>query len=542
MTTLPQSLLSEQEIRDAMPDVEQTCVGTSPGFDTNVYTFRWPHIEQLAHNLAGKLLAKLAQGVELEAFWYVVVSESAPAINKAIRSLEAAHEYADKCSENWSDVQVLPLYTHATAQAAVAAAILQERDALNDETADMVVRLQDEKEAAVAAERLKTEKAQALHKQACEAYARKNRSGCCCTISEDGEGDEVVKPCAMHQAWRDEAVAAASPAPAAEPVRPAGWDNQWDQFRPPLGDVVKRLRARRGLGSLGLEFVNDIGQLLAACESALEWNAPAAEPAPIPRQFRCVTKGASDYCYHCGNEPGGAHHICSFHRNSIPDDMVAAFGCSQEADDIKYGDNYGGPLGRCKKWCKGHMCPVSLRSDGVATPSPLPAAAGVEERAGLAKAVHKAVSAACGKWSDVRSHSTGETIVSRCDEAHAAEAEAHAAIDRLASAPAQVPEGMALVPLRMNAEMQRVSREDGWQWEDLLAAAGCTEEQCNAASEEPAQVADVPNSPCAACDGDGRVPSPEECTRCGLRGCWTVECAACGGTGEVAAGPAAGGV
>ena len=40
---------------------------------------------------------------------------------------------------------------------------------------------------------------------------------------------------------------------------------------------------------------------------------------------------------------------------------------------------------------------------------------------------------------------------------------------------------------------------------------------------------------CNACDGTGRVDSPEQCARCGSVGCSTDECAACSGTGQVAA-------
>lgn len=42
---------------------------------------------------------------------------------------------------------------------------------------------------------------------------------------------------------------------------------------------------------------------------------------------------------------------------------------------------------------------------------------------------------------------------------------------------AAVPVGYALVPMRMNREMERiVSDEDNWQWEDLLAAANAITE------------------------------------------------------------------
>jgi hypothetical protein len=46
----------------------------------------------------------------------------------------------------------------------------------------------------------------ALWLQACDAYDRKNRSGCCCAIDE--QTDELRSACAMHVEWRDDAVAA----------------------------------------------------------------------------------------------------------------------------------------------------------------------------------------------------------------------------------------------------------------------------------------------------------------------------------------------
>lgn len=41
----------------------------------------------------------------------------------------------------------------------------------------------------------------------------------------------------------------------------------------------------------------------------------------------------------------------------------------------------------------------------------------------------------------------------------------------------EVPEGFALVPLRLNREMEAVLSEEDWQWEDVLAAAGAITEQ-----------------------------------------------------------------
>jgi hypothetical protein len=64
-----------------------------------------------------------------------------------------------------------------------------------------------------------------------------------------------------------------------------------------------------------------------------------------------------------------------------------------------------------------------------------------------------------------------------------------------AAAPQQaVPEGYALVPLRMNAAMRRITDEEGWQWEDLLAAADAiTEVEYNEIAAAP--VAANPQGP-----------------------------------------------
>ncbi|WP_454909665.1 hypothetical protein [Variovorax gossypii] len=59
----------------------------------------------------------------------------------------------------------------------------------------------------------------------------------------------------------------------------------------------------------------------------------------------------------------------------------------------------------------------------------------------------------------------------------AAARSAATAIDR-----ADVPKGYALVPLVMNREMQDVTDQEGWQWRDVLAAAGTvTEADCELA-------------------------------------------------------------
>lgn len=137
MTTLPHTLLSVQEIEDLM--LKAALHSWTP--------------EQLARSIESKAIAayaaKLAQGVELEGFRLTWHSDQARyTVSKP----------------NIDTMDVVPV---STAQAAVAAAILQEREALNDEAADMVVRLQDEKEAAVAAERAK---AQVWRKAVQEAY------------------------------------------------------------------------------------------------------------------------------------------------------------------------------------------------------------------------------------------------------------------------------------------------------------------------------------------------------------------------------------
>lgn len=46
-----------------------------------------------------------------EPFWHVVVSESSPIINRAIRNFDNAVEYAGKCLSNgYSGMEVVPLY------------------------------------------------------------------------------------------------------------------------------------------------------------------------------------------------------------------------------------------------------------------------------------------------------------------------------------------------------------------------------------------------------------------------------------------------
>lgn len=47
----------------------------------------------------------------LEPYWYAVVSKTHPICNKAIRSLDVAHEYVDKCESNeYWNAGIVPLY------------------------------------------------------------------------------------------------------------------------------------------------------------------------------------------------------------------------------------------------------------------------------------------------------------------------------------------------------------------------------------------------------------------------------------------------
>jgi hypothetical protein len=45
-----------------------------------------------------------------EAFWHAVVSKQAPVVDKAIRRLDVADEYAAQCRPHYPGVEVVPLY------------------------------------------------------------------------------------------------------------------------------------------------------------------------------------------------------------------------------------------------------------------------------------------------------------------------------------------------------------------------------------------------------------------------------------------------
>ncbi|MDO9071624.1 MAG: hypothetical protein Q7U73_00010 [Rubrivivax sp.] len=59
---------------------------------------------------------------------------------------------------------------------------------------------------------------------------------------------------------------------------------------------------------------------------------------------------------------------------------------------------------------------------------------------------------------------------------------------RMQQAQPLAPKGFAIVPLRMTREMEQAIEIEGWQWEDLLAAAeAITEEQYADIQSEPSQ-------------------------------------------------------
>lgn len=101
-------------------------------------------------------LASLQSPAVQEPFWYAVVSKEAPIINKAIKSEEVAQEYADKCRETYSGIEIVPLYASPLPQAAqpdgympkdmseAKRMIVQLRGALADAKASVAAGLSDE--------------------------------------------------------------------------------------------------------------------------------------------------------------------------------------------------------------------------------------------------------------------------------------------------------------------------------------------------------------------------------------------------------------
>jgi hypothetical protein len=79
------------------------------------YHEEYPPLREVGYmeNLITALRQAIEQAEKQEPFWFAVVSNMSPVINKAIKSEEIAHEYADKCRANYDcdDLEVVPLYT-----------------------------------------------------------------------------------------------------------------------------------------------------------------------------------------------------------------------------------------------------------------------------------------------------------------------------------------------------------------------------------------------------------------------------------------------
>lgn len=225
-------------------------------------------------------------------------------------------------------------------------------------------------------------------------YERKKHAGCCCTIrygDEGDEGDDVVKPCAMHQVWRDEAVAAASPAPAAEPA-------MW-QYRAYYDTCA-------GDGKPGW----------GAWEEVVPRNVYTETVADRVREIQAYI------------EQGKRYELRALYATPSP--MPAATDLAHEL------------------WSAAQLAPGEGIEDGVRRIAALlPAAAGVEERAGLsdeecdhiAAQTMDAVAKAFGHEHALHLNTDISTF-------SPLRRELVRAGYRLASSAAQVPEGMALVP------------------------------------------------------------------------------------------------
>lgn len=89
--------------------------------DTGSIAYEGQRDAILSGNAAG-LVASLCANVE--PFWHAVISHRAPIVNKAVRSRDVAEEYAEKCSENYPGVEVIPLVPASTV-----ASLTAQRDA-----------------------------------------------------------------------------------------------------------------------------------------------------------------------------------------------------------------------------------------------------------------------------------------------------------------------------------------------------------------------------------------------------------------------------
>ena len=84
--------------------------------------------------------------------------------------------------------------------------------------------------------------------------------------------------------------------------------------------------------------------------------------------LHCESKGASDYCRHCGKlivTNGPCKVLEELRLKRIPEEEIAAFGCWTESLDPMEGV-------RCEKWCRSEHCPVSLHDAEAALPSAHP--------------------------------------------------------------------------------------------------------------------------------------------------------------------------
>lgn len=89
--------------------------------------------------------------------------------------------------------------------------------------------------------------------------------------------------------------------------------------------------------------------------------------------LHCESKGASDYCMHCGRDiidTAACDALERLRLQMIPDEEVTAFGCAFEAGDIagKVAGYHSEEITHCEKWCHRPTCPFSLRSSEALTP------------------------------------------------------------------------------------------------------------------------------------------------------------------------------
>lgn len=108
--------------------------------------------------------------------------------------------------------------------------------------------------------------------QACDSYDRKNPSGCVCAIHADTEA--IRSPCALHAAWRDEAIttlrAELSAAQAEATAIQEGRDN-WRHAAKLFRDERDAAQAASALAA------RRVGELEADAVDAARWRAFVSE-------------------------------------------------------------------------------------------------------------------------------------------------------------------------------------------------------------------------------------------------------------------------